>query len=84
MDFVSIRNGHHWEERFWKVLEAQNGPCSWLSQKWSQRGFWIRKMKGLRAWVPVEPKMVPDEVLDKENERFESMCADRALELRNC
>ena len=46
--------------------------------------FWIRKMKGLRAWVPVEPKMVPDEVLDKENERFESMCADRALELRNC
>ena len=41
-------------------------------------------MKGLRALVPVEPKMVPDEVLGKENEGFESMCADRAPQLRNC
>ena len=57
---------------FWKLWEVQNGPWSQLSEKWSQISFWTRKAKGLRALVPVEPKMVPDEVLDKENEGFES------------
>ena len=70
LDFGSIRNGHHWEERFWKLWDLRNGPWSRLSQKWAQMGFWIRKVKGLRALVPVEPKMVPDEVLDEGNEGF--------------
>ena len=80
-----------WVNQEWsplgRVLEAlrdQNWFQSQLSGKSSRTRFWIRKLKGLRALAPVEPKMIPDEVLDKENEGFESMCADRVPQLRNC
>ena len=43
----------------------QNWFQSQLSGKSSPTRFWIRKLKGLRALVPLEPKMIPDEVLRK-------------------